>query len=162
MGVYDGISARVAAKEGFEGLWLTGAGVSASLLGHPDIGLITMSEMVMMTKIIANLVDIPVLVDADTGYGNPLNVWRAAKELEIAGAAGLHLEDQVSPKKCGHFEGKEFISAEEMAYKIKAAREASESMMIKARTDVNSVHGLKEAIRRANIYREAGADIVYG
>jgi 2-methylisocitrate lyase-like PEP mutase family enzyme len=160
VGAYDGISAIVVEKEGFEGIWLTGAGVAASLCGLPDVGLITMSEMVMMTKYIANLVDIPVLVDADTGYGNPLNVWRAVKELEIAGAAGIHMEDQVFPKKCGHFEGKEFVSAEEMAYKIKAAREASESMVIKARTDVNSVYGLEEAIRRAKIYREAGADII--
>ncbi|MBI3015163.1 MAG: isocitrate lyase/PEP mutase family protein [Candidatus Tectomicrobia bacterium] len=158
---YDGISAKVVEKEGFEAIWLTGFGVAASLLGQPDVGLVTMSEMVMMTKYMANCVDIPVMVDADTGYGNPLNVWRTVKELEIAGAAGIHLEDQVFPKKCGHFGGKEFISAEEMAYKIKAIREASESgLVIKARTDVNSVYGLEEAIRRAKIYREAGADII--
>lgn len=158
---YDGISAKVIEKEGFEAIWLTGAGVAASLLGQPDVGFLTMTDMVMMTKNIANCVDIPVMVDADTGYGNPLNVWRTVKELEMAGAAGIHLEDQIFPKKCGHFEGMEFISAEEMAAKIKAVREASESqLVIKARTDVNSVYGLEEAIRRAKIYREAGADII--
>ena len=96
---YDGISAKVIEKEGFEAIWLTGAGVAASLLGRPDIGLITMNEIVMMTRNVASCVDIPVVVDADTGYGNPLNVWRTVKELEMAGAAGIHIEDQVFPKK---------------------------------------------------------------
>ncbi len=158
---YDGISAKVVEKEGFEAIWLTGAGVAASLVGQPDVGLVTMSEIAMMTRYIANAVDIPVVVDADTGYGNPLNVWRTVKELELAGAAGIHLEDQVFPKKCGHFGGKQFITAEEMCYKIKAIRDASESqLVIKARTDVNSVLGLEEAIQRAQMYRDAGADII--
>jgi 2-methylisocitrate lyase-like PEP mutase family enzyme len=158
---YDGISAKVIEKEGFEAIWLTGAGVAASLLGRPDIGLITMNEIVMMTRNVASCVDIPVVVDADTGYGNPLNVWRTVKELEMAGAAGIHIEDQVFPKKCGHYGGKEFITAEEMVYKIKAIRDASESqLVIKARTDVNMAFGLEEAISRAQMYREAGADII--
>jgi len=158
---YDGISAKVIEKEGFEAIWLTGAGVAASLLGRPDIGLITMNEIVMMTRNVANCVDIPVVVDADTGYGNPLNVWRTVKELEMAGAAGIHIEDQVFPKKCGHFGGKEFITAEEMVDKIKAIRDASDSqLVIKARTDVNMAFGLEEAITRAQKYREAGADII--
>ena len=158
---YDGISAKVIEKEGFEAIWLTGAGVAASLLGQPDVGLITMNEIVMMTRNVANCVDIPVVVDADTGYGNPLNVWRTVKELEMAGAAGIHIEDQVFPKKCGHYGGKEFITAEEMVYKIKAIRDASESqLVIKARTDVNMAFGLEEAISRAQMYREAGADII--
>ncbi len=158
---YDGISAKVIEKEGFEAIWLTGAGVAASLLGRPDIGLITMSEIVMMTRNVANCVDIPVVVDADTGYGNPLNVWRTVKELELAGAAGIHIEDQVFPKKCGHYGGKEFITAEEMCYKIKAIRDASDSqLVIKARTDVNMAFGLEEAIKRAQMYKEAGADII--
>ena len=161
VGAYDGISAKAIEKEGFEAIWLTGAGVAASLLGRPDVGLVTMSEIVMMTRYVANCVDIPVMVDADTGYGNPPNVWRTVKELEIAGAAGIHLEDQGFPKKCGHFAGKEFITAEEMVYKIKAIRDASESeLVIKARTDVNSVFGLEEAISRAQMYKEAGADII--
>jgi len=158
---YDGISAKVIEKEGFEAIWLTGAGVAASLLGRPDIGLITMNEIAMMTRNVASCVDIPVVVDADTGYGNPLNVWRTVKELEMAGAAGIHIEDQVFPKKCGHYGGKEFITAEEMVYKIKAIRDASESqLVIKARTDVNMAFGLEEAISRAQMYREAGADII--
>ena len=161
VGAYDGISAKVIEKEGFEAIWLTGAGIAASLLGQADVGLVTMSEIAMMTRYVANCVDIPVMVDADTGYGNPLNVWRTVKELEIAGAAGIHIEDQVFPKKCGHFAGKEFITTEEMVYKIKAIRDASESdLVIKARTDVNSVFGLEEAINRAQMYREAGADII--
>jgi len=158
---YDGISAKVIEKEGFEAIWLTGAGVAASLLGQPDVGLITMNEIVMMTRNVANCVDIPVVVDADTGYGNPLNVWRTVKELEMAGAAGIHIEDQVFPKKCGHYGGKEFITAEEMVYKIKTIRDACESqLVIKARTDVNMALGLEEAITRAQKYREAGADII--
>lgn len=158
---YDGISAKVIEKEGFEAIWLTGAGVAASLLGRPDIGLITMNEIVMMTRNVASCVDIPVVVDADTGYGNPLNVWRTVRELEMAGAAGIHIEDQVFPKKCGHYGGKEFITAEEMVYKIKAIRDASDpQLVIKARTDVNMAFGLEEAISRAEMYREAGADII--
>ncbi len=158
---YDGISAKVIEKEGFEAIWLTGAGVAASLLGRPDIGLITMNEIAMMTRNVANCVDIPVVVDADTGYGNPLNVWRTVKELEMAGAAGIHIEDQVFPKKCGHYGGKEFITAEEMCDKIKAIRDASDSqLVIKARTDVNMAFGLEEAISRAQKYSEAGADII--
>jgi 2-methylisocitrate lyase-like PEP mutase family enzyme len=160
-GAYDGISAKVIEKEGFEAIFLSGAGVASSLLGQPDVGLVTMSEIVMMTKYIAHCVDIPILVDTDTGYGNPLNVWRTTKELEIAGAAGIVIEDQVFPKKCGHFGGKEFISAEEMTYKIKAIREASAQLVILTKCDVNSVYGLEEAIRRSNIYKEAGADIVF-
>ncbi|MDR3637962.1 MAG: carboxyvinyl-carboxyphosphonate phosphorylmutase [Isosphaeraceae bacterium] len=160
---YDGLSAKVIEHAGFEAIHMTGSGSSASLLGAPDLGFATISEMATHGKNIVLAVDVPVIADADTGYGNALNVIRTVRELEHAGIVGIHIEDQVTPKRCGHLDGKELITVEEMAGKIEAAVAAREDpdFLIIARTDAREIHGLDEAIRRANIYREAGADCIF-
>jgi 2,3-dimethylmalate lyase len=162
-GAFDPLSARLVEEAGFPAVYMTGFGTSAALLGRPDVGLLTMTEMVGNAARIAACVDIPVIADADTGYGNPLNVIRTVGAYEAAGAAGIHIEDQVAPKKCGHMEGKQVIPAEEMAQKIRAAVQArtQPDFVIIARTDARAVEGLERSLRRARMYREAGADALF-
>lgn len=162
-GAYDALSARLIEQAGFPAVYMTGFGTSASLLGRPDVGLLTMSQMVDNARRIAQAVEVPVIADADTGYGNPLNVIRTVQEYELAGVSAIHIEDQVTPKKCGHMENKQVIPAAEMAEKIHAAVEArrSDDFLIIARTDARAVEGLDRALGRARAYREAGADILF-
>jgi 2,3-dimethylmalate lyase len=162
-GAFDPLAARLVEEAGFPAVYMTGFGTSAALLGRPDVGLLTMTEMVDNAGRIAACVDIPVLADADTGYGNPLNVIRTVAAYEAAGVAGIHLEDQVAPKKCGHMEGKQVIPAEEMAAKVRAACEArtQPEFVIVARTDARAVEGLERALERGRAYRAAGADALF-
>ena len=162
-GAYDALTARLIERAGFPAVYMTGFGTSASLLGRPDVGLLTMSQMVDNARRIAQAVDVPVIADADTGYGNPLNVIRTVQEYELAGVSAIHIEDQVMPKKCGHMENKQVIAAAEMTDKIRAAIEArtSSDFLIIARTDARAVEGLDNALRRARAYREAGADVLF-
>ena len=162
-GAYDAFSAKILKQAGFKVVYMTGSGVTASLTGMPDVGILTMTEMVNQARNIVNAIDLPLICDADNGYGNPINVIRTVKEYERAGVAGIHIEDQVAPKKCGHFKGKQIISAEEMVKKIEAAiyaREGNDFLLI-ARTDARSVKGLDEALERARLYAEAGADMIF-
>jgi carboxyvinyl-carboxyphosphonate phosphorylmutase len=161
---YDGLSAKVIQHAGFKAVHMTGSGSSASILGLPDIGFTAISEMAEHAKnIVLAVDDLPVIADADTGYGNALNVMRTIREFERAGIVGVHLEDQITPKRCGHLEGKKLISTDEMIGKIRAAAEAREDpdFMIIARTDAREEFGMDEAIRRANLYAEAGADCIF-
>ncbi len=162
-GCYDALSAQILEKVGFKTIYLTGHGVSVSLIGKSDVGLTTMSEVVTVTKNVTNAVDVPVIVDIDTGYGNPLNVQRTVREIEHAGAAGIQIEDQEWPKKCGHMAGKRVISKENMIQKIRAAVDAkvNKDLVIIARTDVLAVAGMDEAIERGNAYIENGADVCF-
>ena len=162
-GAFDSLSARLVEEAGFPAVYMTGFGTSAALLGRPDVGLLTMTEMADNAARIAACVDIPVIADADTGYGNPLNVIRTVGAYEAAGVAGLHIEDQVAPKKCGHMEGKLVIPPQEMAEKIRAAVEAraQPEFVIIARTDARAVEGLERALERGRLYREAGADALF-
>lgn len=162
-GAYDAFSAKLVEAVGFEAVYMTGFGTAASVLGLPDIGLLTMTEMVSNAKHMADAVTVPVIADADTGYGNQLNVMRTVEEYERAGVAALQIEDQVSPKRCGHMEGQRLIPAEEMAAKIRAAVMARKDpeLVIIARTDAISAEGFDEAIRRGNLYRQAGADLLF-
>lgn len=161
-GAYDGITARMVEQAGFTAAYMTGAGVSASR-GFPDFGLLTLTEMAQAAGIVAQSVSIPVIADADTGYGNELNVTRTVREYERAGIAGLHIEDQVAPKRCGHLDGKELVSREEFVAKIRAAVAARRNpdFVIIARTDARAVIGLDEAILRANAALHAGADMAF-
>jgi 2-methylisocitrate lyase-like PEP mutase family enzyme len=162
-GVYDCLTARLVEQAGFEAAMTTGAGLAASLLGAPDVGLLTMSEVLNQTRNIARGLGIPIVADCDTGYGNPINAMRTVREFEAAGVAALFIEDQVSPKKCGHFEGKQIISRAAMAAKIRAAVEARSDpeLIVMARTDAIAVEGLEEALRRAEAYVEAGAEMLF-
>src|SRR3989454_6708791 len=163
-GAYDALSARLIAKAGFPAVYMTGFGTAASVLGQPDVGLLTMSEMVSRATTIASVVgDLPLIADADTGYGNPINVRRTIHEYERAGVAGLHIEDQGWPQKCGHMEGKQGIPMDEMVQKVRAALDARQDpdFVIIARTDANAVYGLEDALRRGRAYREAGADVIF-
>jgi 2,3-dimethylmalate lyase len=162
-GAYDALTARLVEQAGFGAVYMTGFGTSASLLGRPDVGLLTLSEMVDNARRIVQAVEVPVIADADNGYGNPVNVIRTVREYEAAGASAIHIEDQVMPKKCGHMEGKQVISASEMVEKVRAAVEArgSEDFMIIARTDARAVEGLDGALERARRYRRAGADALF-
>jgi len=162
-GAFDPLAARLVEEAGFPAVYMTGFGTSAALIGRPDVGLLTMTEMAANAGRIADCVDIPVIADADTGYGNPLNVIRTVGAYEVAGVAGIHVEDQVAPKKCGHMEGKLVIPAAEMAAKIRAAVEAraQPEFVIIARTDARAVEGLEPALERARLYREAGADALF-
>jgi carboxyvinyl-carboxyphosphonate phosphorylmutase len=162
-GAYDGFSARLIEAAGFPAVYMTGAGTAASALGQPDLGLATLTEMATHASHLASCVSLPLIADADTGYGNPLNVVRTVREYERAGVAGLHLEDQVAPKKCGHIAGKQVIPAKEFADKIRAACEyrTDPDFVVIARTDARAVTSLDDAIDRGNLYREAGADIVF-
>jgi len=162
-GAYDGFSARLIEAAGFSAVYMTGAGTAASHLGQPDLGLTTLTEMATHASHLAGCISLPLIADADTGYGNALNVVRTVREYEKAGVAGLHLEDQVAPKKCGHIAGKQIVSATEFADKIRAAVEykTDPDLVIIARTDARAVSGLDDAIERANLYREAGADVIF-
>jgi len=160
---YDAVSARIIEQVGFKAVTLGGYAASASLLGKPDVSLLTLTEMATYTRNITEAVDIAVFVDGDTGHGNVTNVMRTVREFEKAGAAGLFIEDQVFPKRCGHMEGKQVIAAEEMIPKIKAAVDTriDRDLIIMARTDAFATHGIDEAIERGNKYREAGADLIF-
>ena len=162
-GVYDALSAKIAARAGFEVIFITGYSLSATLLGEPDFGLLTQTEMLSATQRICSVVETPIIVDADTGYGNALNVIRTVKELIRAGAAGMFLEDQVWPKRCGHMKGKQVIPLEEQLKKLQAAISArvGSDLYIVARTDARQALGLKEAIARGIAFKEAGADAVF-
>ncbi len=162
-GVFNAITAKLARAAGFEALYMTGAGVTNALTGMPDIALLTMTEMAQQAHYVASAVDVPVIADADTGYGEALNVARAVRELENAGLAGIHLEDQVAPKRCGHLDGKQVISPLEMAKKIGAAVQARRDpdFFLIARTDARTVNGIQDAIDRANRYVDAGADGIF-
>ena len=163
-GAYDALSARLIAQAGFPAVYMTGFGTAASVLGQPDVGLLTMSEMVSRAAaLVAVIGDRPLIADADTGYGNPINVRRAIREYERAGVAAIHLEDQVFPKKCGHMEGKQVIPVDEMVQKIRAAVDARQDpdFVVIARTDANAVYGLEDALHRGRAYREAGADVIF-
>ena len=160
--VYDGLQARIASKSGFSAVYMTGFGTAASY-GMPDLGLLTMSEMVANARRIARAVEIPVICDADTGYGNPLNVIRTVEEYEDAGAAAIHIEDQIWPKRCGFLEGKQVIPLEEMVEKVRAACDGRRdpNFVIIARTDALQGEGWGSAEERARSYSEAGADLIF-
>ncbi len=162
-GCYDALGARLIEEAGFSAAYMTGFGSAASRLGRPDVGLMTLPEMVDNARRIAQAVDIPVIADADTGYGNAINVIRTVREYEAAGVGAIHLEDQVMPKKCGHMDGKQVVPAAEMAAKVAAAVAArrSDEFLIIARTDARAVEGLDAAMQRARIYRDAGADVLF-
>ena len=162
-GVTNALSAHVAEDAGFEALYVSGAGVSNMTLGVPDIGLITLNDICDTVASIRRVCDLPLIVDADTGFGNAVNVWHTTRTLEQFGANAMQLEDQDFPKRCGHFDGKSVIEAGEMVEKIHAAREARRSpdFLIIARTDAFAMHGLDEAMRRAELYIKAGADITF-
>lgn len=162
-GVYDALSAAVAYSVGIEAVYMSGAAVAQSTLGQPDIGLTTMNELVDRASYIYDVAGQVIVADGDTGFGNALNVMRTVRAYEKAGVACIQLEDQVMPKRCGHMSGKAIITAEEMVGKIKAACDArhSEDFMIMARTDARAVSGVEEAIRRATMYKEAGADMLF-
>lgn len=162
-GVYDVLSAKIAERAGFPSVVLTGYGVAASHLGEPDFGLLTQTEILDVARRIIAAVRLAVIVDGDTGYGGPLNVQRMVRELVRMGARGVILEDQRWPKRCGHMRDKQVIDAEEHAAKIRAAREAQGEapFLITARTDALETHGLDEAIRRAHLYKESGADVLF-
>ncbi len=159
-GVFNALVARIAQRLGFRVLYFSGAAFSASM-GLPDLGLFTLNELVDSVRWIVRATGLPIIVDADTGFGEVLNVMRTVRELEAVGAAAVQIEDQVMPKKCGHLEGKQVIPAEAMVEKIRAAVEARNDLLIVARTDAAATHGLTEAIRRARMYVEAGADIIF-
>jgi 2-methylisocitrate lyase-like PEP mutase family enzyme len=162
-GAYDALTARIVEDAGFDAVYMTGFGTAASRLGRPDVGLVTMTEMVENARHIVDAVHVPVIADADTGYGNPVNIIRTVHEFESAGVAGIHIEDQTWPKKCGHMEGKHVIPAEEMVEKIRAAVFArrSSNFLIIARTDSRAIEGLSSALNRGRLYREAGADVIF-
>ncbi|HWD03826.1 MAG TPA: oxaloacetate decarboxylase [Amycolatopsis sp.] len=162
-GAYDALSARLVEQAGFDAVYMTGFGTTASLIGRPDVGLLSGAEMVDNATRIGSAVDVPVIADADTGYGNAINVIRTVRAYEQAGVAAIHLEDQVMPKKCGHMAGKAVISREEMTGKIAAAAAARRDpdFVLIARTDAAAVHGLDDAIGRAKAYADAGADVLF-
>jgi 2-methylisocitrate lyase-like PEP mutase family enzyme len=160
-GCYDCLSARLVEETGFEAAFMTGFGASGSILGEPDYGLMTMNEMATVCSNMNAFLNIPLIGDIDTGYGNPLNVFRTVREFERAGMAAVHLEDQVFPKRCGHMEKKAVIPMEEHVEKIRAAIEARDEMLIIARTDSFAIGGIDETIKRLVAYKEAGADIIY-
>lgn len=162
-GVADAVAARIVANEGFKAIYMTGAGTTASRLGWPDVGLLTATEMADNAGRIADASGLPLIADADTGYGGPLNVQRTVRMYERAGVAALHIEDQHWPKRCGHLEGKTLIAPEEMAANIRAACDArvDQDFAIIARTDAIAVEGFDRAMERAALYEEAGADILF-
>ncbi|QQG49498.1 MAG: methylisocitrate lyase [archaeon] len=160
-GVFSPSVARLAEKAGFEAAYFSGAGFSG-LLGLPDLGITTLSEVARATREITSKVKIPLLVDADTGFGEALNVGRTAFELKAAGAAGMQIEDQVLPKRCGHLDGKELVQADEMVKKVIAAKEeAGKELLVVARTDARAVEGIDGAVERALLYEKAGADAIF-
>ena len=162
-GVYDAMGAKIAQKIGFEAIFQTGYGTSATLLGMPDYGFVGAAETVENARRICAAVSVPVIIDADTGYGNPLSVWKVVKELESAGASGIFLEDQKWPKRCGHMIGKEVVPKEEYVEKLQAALDArkSKDFIIVARTDARAPEGLDAAIERGIQYKKIGADAIF-
>lgn len=162
-GAYDAMSAKLIEEIGFKAIYATGAGISNAQLGWADVGLTSLKEVVDIVARMADVTNVPIVVDGDTGFGNAINVMRTVREFERAGVAAIQIEDQVSPKKCGHFNGKEVISKEEMVGKIKAALDArkNENLAIMARTDSLAVHSIEDALDRAFAYSEAGADIIF-
>jgi 2-methylisocitrate lyase-like PEP mutase family enzyme len=162
-GVYDALSAKIAARAGFEVIFITGYSLSATLLGEPDFGLLTQTEVVSAAQRICSVVNTPVIVDADTGYGNAINVTRTVQDLIRADAGGMFLEDQVWPKRCGHMKGKQVIPLDEQIKKLKAASEArlGSDFFIVGRTDSRQALGLNEAISRGIAFKEAGADAIF-
>lgn len=162
-GAHDALTAKIIEQVGFSAVYMTGYGQAASHLGKPDVGLLTLTEMVARASNIVEAVNVPVIADADTGFGNAVNVMRTLREYEKAGVAAIQLEDQVAPKKCGHMTGRQVVSKEEMVGKIKAASDVrtDPDLMIIARTDARTVHGIGEALERAKAYEEAGADILF-
>ncbi|HMF14491.1 MAG TPA: isocitrate lyase/PEP mutase family protein, partial [Gemmataceae bacterium] len=163
LGAHDVFTARLIEAAGLETVFIGGFGTSASMLGLPDVGLLTLTEMADAVRRMAARVSIPVVADGDTGHGDLHNVVRTVREFERAGAAGILLEDQVAPKRCGHFEGKQVIPVEQMALKLRAAQKArrDRDFVIVARTDARAVEGIEAAISRANHYGEAGADLCF-
>lgn len=160
-GVYDGMSAALVQVAGFEAAYMTGAGVSASAVGVPDIGLATMPELVGQAAVINRRLKVPLIADADTGFGDPTNVYRTVLEYERAGVAAIQLEDQVFPKRCGHLDDKAVLDRAEFVQKIRAAIAARNEMLVVARTDARATHGIDEALSRARDYAAAGADIIF-
>lgn len=162
-GAADALTARLIAKHGFEAIYMTGAGTTAVRLGMPDVGLLTMNEMVDNAQRIAEASQLPLVADADTGYGGPVNVQRTVRAYERAGVAGIHIEDQQWPKRCGHLAGKSLIPAEEMVAKIRAGLDARNdaNFVLIARTDALSVEGFERAMERCRRYEEAGADMIF-
>ena len=166
-GAYNALSAMIIEKAGFPCCGVTGYGVSASLLGKPDVGLVTLNEIVMVTRYIANVVSIPVIADADTGFGNAINVMRTVEDFIAAGAAAIHIEDQVAPKRCGHVAGKQVVPMEEMIGKLRAADHVRQRLdpefLLIARCDARGIAGgsVDELVRRANAYLDAGADMIF-
>lgn len=162
-GVYDGISASLVDSLGFDAAYMTGAGVCASAYGVPDIGLLTLSEMAERARVLAGLLEVPLIADADTGYGSPINVVRTVREYERAGVAAIQLEDQVFPKRCGHLSGKEVVDGDTFAITLQAALEARRDpdTVIVARTDARGPLGIDEAITRADRYASLGADVIF-
>ncbi len=162
-GVYDALSAKIAEKCGCKAIQVSGYGLAASHLGLPDVGILTMTQMVELTRRICSAVDIPVMADGDTGFGNAVNLYYAVKEFEAAGAAGINIEDQVFPKRCGHMGGKQIIPFDEAVKKVEAAVAAKTDpdFVINARTDAIAVAGVEEAIRRGNAFAKAGADLIF-
>ncbi len=162
-GAYDALTAKIIADAGFSAVYMTGYGTSAAHFGLPDMGFLTMTEMVENASRMADAVSVPLIADADTGYGNPLNVIRTVREYEKAGVSAIHIEDQVWPKRCGHMSGKKVIEAADMVEKLKAAVDTRkhEDFLIIARTDSIATHGFDHAIERAHMYAEAGADVIF-
>lgn len=160
--VYDALQAKIAERVGFDTVYMTGFGTAAAR-GYPDLGLLTMTEMVENVRVIARSTNLPLICDADTGYGNPINVRRTVREYEAAGAAGLHIEDQVWPKRCGFLAGKQVIPIDEMVPKVRAACDgrSDQNTVIIARTDALAVNGWDDVVRRAHAYRAAGADLIF-
>jgi len=161
-GVYDCVAAKIAEQVGFPAAYMSGFAISASIYGKPDVGLVTGTEMIAHARNLTASVNIPVLADADTGYGNPINVRRTVQEYERAGVAGIHIEDQLDPKKCGNLPGRHVISTDEMVAKIKAALDArvNPDFVIVARSDAHLEHGIDGLIERGQAYAEAGADVL--
>lgn len=162
-GAYDALSARLVERAGFDAAYMTGFGTTASLLGMPDVGLLSLAEMVDNAGRMARAVDVPLLSDADTGYGNAINVARTVQQFERAGVAAIHLEDQVAPKRCGHMAGKSVVPVDEMVEKVRAAVAARHDpdFVLIVRTDARAVEGLDAALERARAYRDAGADVLF-
>lgn len=160
-GCYDALSAALIAEAGFQAAYVAGASIAYSRLGRPDVGLVSMTEVADTVALIADRVDLPLIVDADTGYGNALNVWRTVRVFERAGASAIQLEDQQFPKRCGHLAGKSLVSTGEMVAKLKAALDTRDDALIIARTDAIAVEGFDQALDRAEAYLEAGADLLF-
>jgi 2,3-dimethylmalate lyase len=162
-GAADAMTARIIEQSGFDAVYVTGAGFANASFGSPDVGIVTLSEVVTHVDRITDAVEIPVIVDADTGYGGVLNTHRAVRQLEAAGAAAIQLEDQITPKRCGHFDGKTVVPATEMLQKLAAATDArrDEDLVLIARTDARQTGGFDEAVERAVAYRDAGADLIF-